>query len=123
MANNNNEETTIVALEGEILITVSHEYSCFYVSNHDNDWILDSETSYHATPSRENFISYKSSNLGKVQVGNKSHCDIKGVGDVIIKTQDISSLLTKHLRHVELGMNLISIGILDDEGYHTLFGK
>ena len=100
MTNNNNEETTVVASEGEVLITVSYEDSCLYASNHDNDWILDSGSSYHATPSRENFISYKFGNLCKVRVGNKSLCDIKGVGDVIIKTKDGSSLLLKHVRHI-----------------------
>ena len=124
MTNNNNEETIVVASEGELLIIVSYEDAFLYASNHDNDWILDSGSSYHATPSRENCISYKSGNLGKVRVGNKSICDIKVVGDVIVKTKDGSSLFLKWVRHVpELGMNLISTRILDDEGYHTMFGK
>ena len=124
MTNNNNEESIDVASEGEVLITVSYEDTCLYASNHDNDWILDFGASYHAIPSRENFISYKSGNLGKVKVGNKNLCDIKGVGDVIIKTKDGSSLLLKHVRYVpELGVNLISTGILDDGGYHTMFGN
>ena len=121
---NNDEETILVASKGEVLITVSYEDTCLYDYNHDNDWILDSGASYHATPSRENFISDKSGNLGKVRVGNKSLCDIKGVGDLIVKIKDGSSLLLKQVRHVqELGMSLISTGILDDEGYHTMFGK
>ena len=57
-------------------------------------------------------------------MGNKSLCDIKGVGYLIVKTKNGSNLLLKQVRHVpELGMNLISTGILDDEGYHTMFGK
>lgn len=124
VTNNNNEETIVVASEGEVLTTVSYEDACLYASNHDNDWILDFGASYHATPSRENCISCKSGNMGKVWVGNKSLWDIKGVGDVIIKTKDGSNLLLKQVRHIlELGMNLISTGILDDEEYHIVFGK
>ena len=51
MTNNNSEETIVVASEGEVLIIVSYEDPCLYASNHDNDWILDSRSSYHATPS------------------------------------------------------------------------
>ena len=66
MTNKNNEETIVVASEGEVLIIVSYKDACLYASNHDNDWILDFGASYHATPSREKIISYKSGNLGKV---------------------------------------------------------
>lgn len=76
---NNNEETIIVASEGEVLNIFSCEDACIYSSNHDNNLILDSGASYHATPSREIFVSYKSGNLGKVRLGNKSLCHIKGV--------------------------------------------
>lgn len=65
-----NEDTTAVASDGEVLITVSYEDACLCASNHDIDWILDFGASYHATLSRENFISYKSGNLGKVRLGN-----------------------------------------------------
>ena len=57
-------------------------------------------------------------------MGNKSLCDIKGVGDLIVKTKDGSSLLLKQVRHIpKHGMNLISTSILDDEGCHTTLGK
>ena len=55
-------------------------------------------------------------------MGSKSLCDIKGVGDAIVKTKYGSSLFLKYFRCVpELGMNLISTWMLDDEGYHIVF--
>jgi hypothetical protein len=62
--------------------------------------------------------------MGKVRLGNKSLCNIEGVGDVLIKTKDGCSLFLRQVRHVlELGMNLVSTGKLDDEGFHIVFGK
>jgi len=62
--------------------------------------------------------------MGKVRLGNNNFCNIEGVGDILIKMEDGYSLLLKHVRHVpELGMNLISIGKLDDEGFHIVPGK
>ena len=43
--------------EGEALIIVSYEDACLYTSSHDSDRILDYGASYHATPSKDNFIS------------------------------------------------------------------
>jgi len=91
---NNNEETTIVAIYGEVLINVSYEDECLYTSSHDSDWILDYGASYHATPRKENFISYQSGNMVKVHLGNKSICNI-GVEDVLIKIEHGCILLQR----------------------------
>jgi hypothetical protein len=62
--------------------------------------------------------------MGKVRFDNNSFCNIEGVVDVIIKIEDGCSLLLKHVKHVpKLRMNLVSIGKLDDEGFHIVLGE
>jgi hypothetical protein len=49
---------------------------------------------------------------------------MEGVGDVLIKTEYGIITFLKHVGHVpDRGMNLVSVGKLDDEGCHIVFGK
>ncbi|KAK4414014.1 hypothetical protein Salat_2814200 [Sesamum alatum] len=51
-------------------------------------WILDSGCSYHITPNRKWFTSYRSSNSSSVYLGDDRCCNIVGIGDVRIKMYD-----------------------------------
>jgi hypothetical protein len=62
--------------------------------------------------------------MGKVCLGNKILCNIEVAGDVLIKTEDGLITFLKHVEHVpDHGMNLVSVGKLDDEGCHIVFGR
>ncbi|KAE8712608.1 hypothetical protein F3Y22_tig00110239pilonHSYRG00037 [Hibiscus syriacus] len=50
-----------------------------------NVWILDSGCSYHITPNREYFLTYRSINSGSVYLGDDRCYNIVGIGDVRIK--------------------------------------
>ncbi|CAA0833091.1 Thioredoxin H2 [Striga hermonthica] len=54
-------------------------------AQYDDAWILDSGCSYHITPNREWFATYKSGNSGSVFLGDDRCCGIVGIGDVKIK--------------------------------------
>jgi hypothetical protein len=86
--NNNTKKNNVIATNSEILIILSYEDACLYNSTHDSDWMLKSRASYHATASKEKIISYKSSYMVKIPLGNNSFCNIYGVGDVLIKKED-----------------------------------
>ncbi|URD96234.1 Retrotransposon protein [Musa troglodytarum] len=86
----------------------------------DLEWIIDMGASYHATPRREFFATYRSRNFGVVKMGNHDTADIIGMGDIHIKTNLGCKLVLKDMRHmVDLRLNLISVGRLDDEDYDS----
>ena len=57
-------------------------------------------------------------------MGNEAKCEIVGMGDVELETSIGCKLVLKDVRHVpEMRFSLISIGKLDDEGYHSHLGE
>ncbi|KAL6344420.1 hypothetical protein AAG906_039676 [Vitis piasezkii] len=54
---------------------------------------------------------------------NEAKCEIVGMRDVELETSIRCKLVLKDVRHVpEMRFNLISVGKLDDEGYHSHLG-
>uniref|UniRef100_A0A2N9J8U9 Integrase catalytic domain-containing protein n=1 Tax=Fagus sylvatica TaxID=28930 RepID=A0A2N9J8U9_FAGSY len=87
-------------------------------------WVIDSAASYHVTPRREFFTSYKAGNLGRVKMGNKSYADIVGIGDICVETNTGYTLKLKDVRHIpDMRLNLISVSVLDKEGYESHLGN
>ena len=81
-------------------------------------WVLDSASSYHMTPKKDWFDTYKPYNGGMVQIGNDATCPVIGISTVKIKMFDGVVRVLSNVRHVpDLRKNLISLGILDDLGY------
>ncbi|PKI67027.1 hypothetical protein CRG98_012565 [Punica granatum] len=57
-------------------------------------------------------------------MGNGQSCKIVSIGDICLETKLCCKLLLKKVRHVlEIRLNLISIGQLDDEGYSNEFSS
>ena len=55
---------------------------------------------------------------------NEAKCEIVGIGDVKLETSIECKLVLKGVRQVlEMRFSLISIGKLDDEGYHSHLGE
>jgi len=87
-------------------------------------WLLDSGATRHVTPRREHFASYTPGDYGALKMGNGSKVRVVGVGDVILKTKTGGNLVLKDVRHVPgFGMNVISSGCLDAEGYVSTLGS
>ncbi|KAI5682399.1 hypothetical protein M9H77_03627 [Catharanthus roseus] len=53
-----------------------------------DDWILDSDCTFHMTPNKHWFSDFKTLDHGKVFMGNNEVCDIKGIGNIFIKMHD-----------------------------------
>lgn len=87
-------------------------------NNSDKQWILDSGCSFHMTPNRDWFESYEDRDGGQVLLGNNKACKVTGIGSIRIRTHDgIERLLTEVRFIPELKRNLISLGLLDQNGY------
>ena len=58
-------------------------------SNHLTDsWILDLAWSYHMTPNKNWFNTYKLVNSGSIMIGNDVSCKLAGIRNIIIKMFD-----------------------------------
>ncbi|KAE8681319.1 hypothetical protein F3Y22_tig00111330pilonHSYRG00089 [Hibiscus syriacus] len=81
-------------------------------------WILDSGCSYHITPNREWFLTYRPVNSGSVYLGDDRCCNIVVIGDVRIKMHDGSVRTLSGVLHIpDLKKNLISLGTLHKNGF------
>ena len=57
-------------------------------------------------------------------MGNDIASKIIGIGNIYLETNLGCRLLLKDVRHVpDIRLNLISTGMLDDDGYNNYFGE
>ncbi|CAO2142897.1 unnamed protein product [Urochloa humidicola] len=80
-------------------------------------WWLESAP-FHATPNKEWLLSYIDDDGGFSHLGDDLDYHIMGVGDIKFKMYDGQEVLLKGVKHVPgLRRNLISLGILHEEGW------
>ena len=53
-----------------------------------DSWVLDSVCSFHVTPHKDWFNTYKLVNCGSVLMGNDATCKVVGIGIIKIKMFD-----------------------------------
>ena len=83
-----------------------------------DSWVLDSTCSFHVTPHKDWFDTYKSVNCGFVLIGNYATCKVFGIGTIKIKMFDNVVRTLGEVRQVpKVKKNLISLGTLDSSGY------
>ena len=88
------------------------------VSQGLESWLLDSGASHHMCPHRNWFTSYENVNGSSVFMGNNVSCQTVGMGNIRIKMYDNTVRTLISVRHVpNLKKNLISLGVLDLDGY------
>ncbi|GKA77176.1 hypothetical protein Tco_0783637 [Tanacetum coccineum] len=92
------------------------------IENTVEDRIMDSGASFHATYCKEELERFKL-HSSKVRLANDKTLDIARIGDVVLKTSFDTSWTLKDVRYIpSLKRRLISIGQLDEGGYHVGFG-
>uniref|UniRef100_A0A2N9FFW3 Integrase catalytic domain-containing protein n=1 Tax=Fagus sylvatica TaxID=28930 RepID=A0A2N9FFW3_FAGSY len=115
--------TTILSDEDVVVLSIGED-ECCHVADPYDEWVIDSVASYHVTPRKEFFTMYKARNLGRVKMGNKSYADIVGIGDICVETNTGYTLKLKDVRHIpDMHLNLISVSVLDKEGYESHLGN
>ncbi|KAG8491014.1 hypothetical protein CXB51_014181 [Gossypium anomalum] len=98
--------------DGELLVASVND------SKVSEEWILDSGCTFHMSPNRDWFTTYKTMFEGVVLMGNNASCKIAGVGTIKVKMFDGVVRTLSDVRHVpELKRNLISLSTLDSKGY------
>ncbi|KAG8481838.1 hypothetical protein CXB51_027155 [Gossypium anomalum] len=97
---------------GELLVASVND------SKVSEEWILDSGCTFHMSPNRDWFTTYKIVSEGVVLMGNNASCKIAGVGTIKVKMFDGVVRTLSDVRHVpELKRNLISLSTLNSKGY------
>ena len=95
-----------------------NQEDCSHVVDQDDKWIVDSKASYHYVPKREYFSIYKVGDFDIVKMGNISVSQIMGIGGICIQTSMECTLTLKDVQHIlDLHLNLISVHMLDKDGY------
>lgn len=81
------------------------------------EWTIDSACSFHITPHKDCFCSYKTVHQGVVFMGNKQPCKVMGIGNIQIRMKDSMMWTLSDVRYVlDMRRNLISLSALEDEG-------
>ena len=84
--------------------------------------MIDSGASIHATPRKDFFTSYTSGDFGSVRMGNDGSAKAIGIRYVRLETSNGIMLILKNVKHIlDIRMNLISTGKLDDEEFYNTF--
>ena len=85
---------------------------------HTNDWVINSNASFYVTAHHDYFTSYVNSDYGDVWIGNEGTSKIVGIGNICLEPNVGCKLLLKDIKHVlDIRLNLISTGKLDDDSY------
>jgi hypothetical protein len=105
-------------------ITIVSNDTINLLDSDDMTWIPDSGATIHATSHRELFTNYTAGDFGVVKIGNNDRAQIIRRGDVHLETKNSTTLVRKSVRHVEaLQLNIISVRLLDKDGYLSRFGN
>lgn len=116
----------LITISGDVAYCTTHDEdeTCLHVSREDTEWVVDTAASYHVTPHRYYFTTYKAGDFGTVKMGNSNSFGISGIGDIQIKTCTGSTITLKDVRHVpDLRLNLLSVVSLDKQEYENHFSK
>ena len=118
------DKNTTVTVSEDVVVLSFEDEECLHVVDNDVEWVIDKAASYHTTPRREFFTSYKAGDFGTVKMGNTNYSKIVGIGGVCIRTSLDCTLTLKDVRHVpDLRLHLISGVALDKMGYDNHFGN
>ena len=94
--NNDDEKNTATVVFHEDVVMLSlEEQKCEHVAKNVVEWVVDSTTSHHVTPTKRLFTTYNAGDFGVVKMGNSSYSKIVGVGDVCSKTNVGCTLMLK----------------------------
>ena len=108
--------TSAIAISEEEILFICEQASANLASE-ESTWVIDLGASFHITPSREYFSSYKAGDHGYVKMGDKAECRIVGIGSVCITTSIGCRLILKDNGHVpDIRLTLISTGRMEDDG-------
>ena len=105
-------------LSAEELCMIDETSPVCNVSQGFEHWLLEFGASHHMCPHINWFTSYEDVNGSSVFMGNNVSCQTVGMGNIRIKMYDNIVRTLTSVRYVpNLKKILISLGVLDSDGY------
>ena len=96
---------------GDMLVVSTNQYV--------DAWFLDSVASYHMTPNKEWFTSYRSDSFSTVHLGDDKPCAITCISTIKIQLHDAIVRTLNNIRHIlVIRNNLIFLGTLHANGFN-----
>ncbi|VVA40390.1 Hypothetical predicted protein, partial [Prunus dulcis] len=89
----------------------------------NGEWYVDSGCSNHMTGKKELLIDINSKVTGKVQMPTGELVSIAGMGTLVLDTNSGSKYIREVMYLPGLRENLLSVGQMDEHGYHLVFGS
>ena len=84
---------------------------------------MDTGAASHVTSRKYFFSSYTLGESGTLSMGNETVSRVVGIGTICLKTSGETKLVLKNVKHApDVRLHLISIGVLDDEGFVSTNG-
>ena len=83
-----------------IILFCDCEKECCHLVESKAKWIVDSRASFHCILEKEYFKTYKTRNLGCINMGNKRTSQIMGIGNVCVQMEAICIMILKNMRHI-----------------------
>ncbi|KAI5324312.1 hypothetical protein L3X38_033385 [Prunus dulcis] len=87
----------------------------------NGEWYVDSGCSNHMTGNKELLIDINSSVTGKVQMPTGELVSIAGMGTLVLDTSSGTKYIREVMYLLGLKENLLSVGQMDEHGYHLVF--
>ena len=95
---------------------------CGYRGSLEGKWILDSGCTFHMCPFKTYFFDYHDLDREKVMMGNNVVCKVIGMGNVSLRLHDGTIWELREVIYVpDLKRNLISLGLIDQNGFNIKF--
>ena len=97
--------------DGDMLVISTNQYV--------DVWFLNSTASYHMTPDKKWFTSYRSGSFGCVYLGDDKPCVITGIRTIKIQLHDGVVRTLNDVRHIpDMRKNLIFLGTLHANSFN-----
>ena len=128
--NKNKEETKedgnencLATVTTEDLVTVL-DANMINIACDESSWIVDTGAASHVTSRKDFFSSYTPGDFGTLSMGNETVSRVVGIGIICLGTSVRTKLVLNNVKHVpDVRLYLISIGVLDNEGYVSTNGN
>ena len=127
--NKNKEETKedgnencLATVTTEDLVTIL-DANMINIACDESSWVVDTGAASHVTSRKDFFSSYTLGDFGTLSMGNETVSRVVGIGTICLKNSVGTKLVLNNVKHApDVRLHLISIGVLDDEGYVSTNG-
>ena len=85
---------------------------------------MDTGVASHVTSRTDFFSSYTPGDFGTLSMGNETVSRVVGIGTICLETSIGTKLVLNNVKHApDVRLHLISVGVLDNEGYVSTNGN